>query len=198
MDYSALLDAASAYAQRLSIVVATRELAATTAAEFDGSSVTLNRQVDEEWRAYYLVHSLGSVVAWRVDSMGVRAMFHELRDAKTTRQTDPGRLAKAVDEFRAFEIRASEYGVQILNDIDAAWVIPSFSLFFRADLESITMFHRDGRAPVWKEFLARWRSDVAAGLRELEPFSLRTIPDVPPVAIERQEVLLERGGHRTQ
>jgi hypothetical protein len=198
MDFSALLDAASAYARRLGIVVATRELAPTTAAEFDAASVTLNGQLDEEWRACYLVHSLGSIVAWRVDARGVRAMFHELRDAKTTRETDPARLDKALDNFRAFETRASEYGAQILNDIDAAWAIASFSLFFRADLESITMFHRDGRAPVWKDFLARWRSDVAAGLRELEPFRSRAVPDVPPVAIDKQEVLLERGGRRTE
>jgi len=192
-DFVELVGRVTAWAARRGILVSSRVFPLNKAAEFDGQSVVLNPQHDEQSRAFYLVHSLGSIVGWSLDVDGVRALFDELRDAKHGRTTEPMRLDDAVGRFRQFEERASEYSVQILTDVDSAWAIPSFSLFFRADLEAMTIFHRTGRAPVWPDFLAQWQEAVATGRRALELFAPREIPPFVPRSFPKQEVMQERG-----
>jgi hypothetical protein len=166
-----------------------------TPAVFDGPSITVNAIHDAETRSFYLVHSFGSIVAWTDDLPGVAAMFRELRAAKKTRDADPDRLERALQPFRAFETRASEYSVWVLEQIGHPEAIEPFSVFFRADLEAITIFHRTGRAPVWPEFFAAWKADIATGRRVVEPFTPRPVPaGFRPVRIETQEVEQERDG----
>jgi hypothetical protein len=192
-DFVELIDRVTACAARHGILVSSRPFPLGKAAEFDGQSVVLNSQHDEQSRGFYLVHSLGSIVGWSLDVEGVRALFDELRDAKHVRTAEPAHLESAVQRFRQFEEGASEYSVQILQDVDCAWAIASFSLFFRADLEAMTIFHRTGRAPVWPDFLAQWKEDVATGRRVLELFTPREIPPFAPRPFPKQEVMQERG-----
>jgi hypothetical protein len=180
------------YVKSRGIDVRRREMDLETPAVFDGLSITLNPRHDEESLAWYLVHSFGSIAGWCVDLAGTTRVFHELRDAKGTKAQDPARLERAIARFRAFEERASRYSVQVLADSGHADAIRPFSLFFRADLEAITQFHRDGRAPVWPEFLERFRAEVADGRRPLVPFAPLPIPPFQPTRIERQEVKQER------
>jgi hypothetical protein len=100
-------------------------------------------------------------------------------------------LERALAPFRAFEVRASEYAVWVLDQVGAAGVVAAYSTFFRADLEAITIFHRTGRAPVWRPFLARWKASM-----DCAPFTPRPVPVFRPVPIERQEVKqqIEKGG----
>ncbi len=92
------------------------------------------------------------------------------------------------------EERSSEYSVHVLDDIGHAWAIPSFTLFFRADLEAMTIFHRHGHAPIWPDFLSRWKTEVASGDRRIQPFAPRPVPKFQPVHFETQAVKQERDG----
>ena len=171
-----------------------RDLPIETPAEFDGVSITLNARYEELSRAYYLAHSFGSIVGWSLDVAGTQRMFDELRDAKDTRSRDPARFETALTRFRAFEERASQYSVSVLEAVGHAWAIPGFTLFFRADLEAIAMYHRHGRAPVWPAFLARWQQEVQAGRRVIEPFAPAPVPPFSAVRFEKQSVKQERDG----
>src|SRR5437763_1639114 len=66
------------------------QLPRNQAGEFDGLSVTMNSDYPLEERCYYLVHSLGSIVDWSIDSAGVQRLFDDLRSAKQddARQSD--------------------------------------------------------------------------------------------------------------
>ena len=175
-------------------VTVERELPIETPAEFDGVSITLNTRHDEESLAYYLVHSFGSIVGWSLDTAGTQLMFDELRDAKTARTADPGRFERALEKFRAFEERASQYSVHVLDTVGYGWAVPGFTLFFRADLEAITIYHRESRAPVWSSFLRLWQRDAAAGRRIIEPFAPVPVPAFHAVCFEKQTVKQERDG----
>jgi hypothetical protein len=176
------------------IAVDQRELPIETPARFDGVSITLNPRHDVESLAYYLVHSYGSIAGWVLDLPGTRRMFDELREARASRREEASRFETALAAFRAFEERASQYSVATLAAVGHPWAIPSFTLFFRADLEAITQFHREGRAPVWPEFLRRWQQEAAAGVRVIVPFRPMAVPPFTPVAFEPQTVTQERDG----
>lgn len=176
------------------IAVDQQELPIETPARFDGVSITLNPRHDVESLAYYLVHSYGSIAGWVLDLPGTRRMFDELREAKASRSEDASRFETALAAFRAFEERASQYSVETLAAVGHAWAIPSFTLFFRADLEAITQFHREGRAPIWPEFLRRWQQEAAAGVRVIAPFTPVPVPPFTPVAFAPQTVTQERDG----
>ena len=111
---------------------------------------------------------------------------------------DPGRFEAALARFRAFEERASEYSVHTLGLVGHAWAIPAFTLFFRADLEAITIFHREGRAPIWSRFFHRVRDEAAAGARVVEPFMPVPVPPFRPVRFEPQVVKQERDGREDE
>ena len=193
LSFAELMAALQDYVRTRDVRVHSRAMTLERPAEFDGVSITINTRHDLESRCYYLLHSFGSIVGWSVDFDRVTAIFDTLRLAKASRELEPEALEEAIEAFRGFEERASEYGVFALHDLGCPSAVPGFSEFFRADLEAITEFHRRGRAPVWPEFLALWQSDIAAGRRVDRPFHSRPIPSFQPKPIERQEVTQERG-----
>ncbi len=95
--------------------------------------------------------------------------------------------------FRAFETESSEFAVWLLAELGHGDVIPSYTNFMRADLEALTEFHRTGKAPVWRDFFARWNEETADGRRLVLPYQAKQVPPFDPVRIEKQEVLQEQG-----
>lgn len=177
------------------IRVGEERLAAQKAGVFDGVSATMNSDHGPDERSFYLIHALGSMVRWSLSPADVQAMFDELRDAKKDRASDPARLERAIEAYRAFEIESSEFAVWLLAELGHADAIPSYTNFMRADLESLTQFHRTGRAPVWRDFFARWNDEAAQGRRHMAPFLPKPIPSFVPRRVEKQEILQEQGGH---
>ncbi len=161
---------------------------------FDGLSVTMNSDYGAEERTYYLVHALGSLVRWSQSRPAVQEMFEELCAAKESRETDPARLERAIENYRAFETELSEFAVWLLSVLGHADVECAYTNFMRADLEALSEFHRRGQAPVWGDFFARWCEEVASGRRRVLPYSPKSIPPFVPVRIENQEILQEQGG----
>lgn len=192
MDASQLLNDVCAWAAARGIRVDRRRLRPDQAGKFDGVSATLNSDYAAEELAYYLAHALGSVVRWSLSRDAVQAMFDELRAAKKDRP-DAARLERAVAAYRAFEVESSEYAVTLLAEAGHADAVPPYTNFMRADLEALTEFHRTGRAPVWRDFFARWKADVAAGRRAVAPFQARPVPPFTPARIEEQEILQRQG-----
>ena len=160
----------SAWAAAHGIAVGQRPLAPGTAGTFDGLSATMNSGYSAAERTYYFVHALGSVVRWSLSHDAVQAMFDELRGAKKDRAGDPDRLERAIDAYRAFEIESSEFAVWLLAELGHAAVVPSYTTFMRADLDALTEFHRTGKAPVWRDFFARWQEEIAAGRRQVQSY----------------------------
>jgi hypothetical protein len=80
----------------------------------------------------------------------------------------------------------------VLHEIRHADVVSPYSVFFRADIEAMTIFHRTGKEPRWPDFLADWKARVARGEIRVEPFRPKPVPRFRPVRIEKQEVLQER------
>jgi hypothetical protein len=181
-----------AWAETRGIRVRERRLKAEKAGEFDGVSFTMNSVFTPEERAYYFAHALGSVVCWSLSKPDVQTIFDELRDAK--KKADPDRLERAIMAYRAFEIESSEFAVWLLRDLGHADAVPSYTNFMRADLEALTEFHRNGVAPVWRDFFPSWNKDVTAGRKHVEPFTPKAIPAFSPVAIGTQEIIQERDG----
>lgn len=162
------------------------------AGEFNGVSATMNRTYGTEERLYYLVHALGSMVRWSWSRAEIQEMFDELRAAKKEKDQEPQRLERAIERYRAFEIESSEFAVWLLGELGHAGVVASYTNFMRADLEALTEFHRRGRAPVWRDFFARWNQEVAAGRRQVAAFAPKPIPAFTPVRTECQEILQEQ------
>jgi hypothetical protein len=185
---SALTTELASYVEGHCVAVCYRMMALDKPAEFDGLSITLNPRHDPDSLAFYLAHSFGSIAAWCADLPRVEAMFDDLREAKAVRSDNPNRLERALGPFRDFEARTSEFAVRVLHDIDRHQIVPDYTVFFRADIEAITIFHRTGRAPVWQTFLARWKDEVARGVRRVEPFAPREVPAFSPRRIDLQEV----------
>jgi hypothetical protein len=188
--YSDLADRAAQYGVR----VGARTLPPETPAVFDGPTVTLDPGYDLESRSYYLAHAVGSIAQWAVDHDRSRAVFGELRAAKAARQKDPARFERAVAEHQAFEERSSGHAVWLLTDLGHAWAIPSYTVFFRADLAAIAEFHRTGTAPVWCDFYPEWKRRAARGEVEVRPFDPRPVSAFRPVPIPKQEVVREEDG----
>ena len=185
---------ARAWAEAHGIKVEQRRLKAQKAGQFDGQSVTMNSEYGPEERLCYLVHALGSMVRWALSRAAVQEMFDELRAARKTRETDPARLEAAIARYRAFEIESSEFAVWLLAELGHAEAVPSYTNFMRADLEALSEFNRDGRAPVWRDFFARWNEEASQGRRQVLPFRPKPIPPFDPVRIENQEILQEQSG----
>ena len=188
-----LLTAAREAVASRGIRVSMQTMPRETPATFDGVSVTLNASHDPQSLAFYLLHSFGSIVRWCLDRTAVQTIFDELRDAKVE-STDTPRFERALEAFRRFEEQSSEHAVWTLAQIGHAGAIDDYTIFFRADIEAISAFHRTGRAPLWPSFLAEWREAVASGRRPLRPFAPRPVPGFTPLAIERQDVKQELDG----
>jgi hypothetical protein len=193
-SFERVYQAVRTWAEANGIEVLEERLAPEKAGVFDGTSVTMNSVCTAEERTYYFAHALGSIVRWSLSGPDVQAMFDELRSAKKTRAENPGRLEAAIERYRAFEIESSEFAVWLLTQLGHADAVPSYTNFMRADLEALTEFHRRGRAPVWRDFFARWNEQVACGERHILPYHPRAIPPFRPVRIEKQEILQEMDG----
>lgn len=170
------------------IALAWRPSKPEQAGSFDGVSVTLNADYSKEEQTYYLAHALGSIVLWSLNRPAVQSMFDELRAAKDDKANVTG-LERAIGAYRDFETESSELGAGVLAKLGYGAVIPPYSNFMRADLEALTEFHRTGKAPVWREFFARWNEEVKTGCRRVKPFCEKAPPAFTPLLIERQEIL---------
>jgi hypothetical protein len=166
-----------------------RPLPREKAGEFTGKSIVMNSGFLAEDRLYYLTHAIGSIVRRSLSPKETQELFDELRDAKQQKQTDPQRLERAIDRYRAFETESSEYAVWLLNHCGYPGVIGSYTNFMWADLEAMTQLHRTGRAPVWPTFFRQWNDEVTGGRRQVPPFQPKSIPSFDPIETEKQDIL---------
>lgn len=157
--------------------------------EFDGPSITLNPVHDREALGYYLAHSFGSIYQWSTDYARARKVFDELRDAK--RAGAAAEFGRALTAWRLFEQTSSDHAVWVLHEIGHADIIDPYTLFFRADIEAMTIFHRSGKEPRWPDFYTEWKRAVERGDIRVEPFRPKPVARFQPVRIEKQEVLQE-------
>jgi hypothetical protein len=171
------------------VLVRLRTLEVEKPGEFDGPSITINPKHDREACCYYLAHSFGSIYQWSTDFERAQKVFEDLRDAKRKKRRG---FEDALEAWRRFEESSSEHAVWMLGEIGHADSIDPYTVFFRADLEAMTVFHRTGKEPRWPDFFAEWKQKVATGELQVEPFQPRTIAPFTPVRIEKQEVLQER------
>lgn len=166
-----------------------RQLEVEKPGEFDGPSITINPVHDREACCFYLAHSFGSIYQWSTDSERARAVFDDLRDAKRKAGSE---FEQALKAWRAFEQTSSAHAVWVLAEIGHGKVIEPYTVFFRADIEAMTLFHRTGKEPPWPEFFAGWKDRVTKGEVRIEPFQPKPIRPFTPIRIEKQEVLQER------
>ncbi len=157
--------------------------------EFDGPTITINPAHDSTACAYYLAHSFGSIYQWSTDFTRARKVFEALRDAKADKST---RFESALEAWRLFEQTSSDHAVWTVAQIGRAEAVEPYTVFFRADIEAMTIFHRTGKEPRWPDFFADWKQKVAAGEIRIDPFRPKPVARFRPVRIEKQEVLQER------
>ena len=194
MKFEELLTDLQTRASEYGIHIRSKELAVDKPGEFDGFTITLHPGYDLQSRCFYLAHAFGSIAQWSVNYGEARGIFDSLRDAKKAKSTDPHVFRRALREYLAFEETSSDHAVWLLDDLDHHWAIEPYTLFFRADLESMAQFHETGVAPVWYKFFAYWKEKVRSGQLTVIPFKPRPIPEFKPVRIPLQEVLQEVDG----
>ena len=156
---------------------------------FDGPSITINPVHDREAASYYLAHSFGSIYQWSTDFERAQEVFNDLRDAKKGQGAE---FEHALDAWRTFEQTSSDHAVWVLGEIGHSDVIDAYTVFFRADIEAMTIFHHTGKEPRWPEFFADWKEKVARGEIRIEPFRPKPVGRFRPLKIEKQEVVQER------
>ena len=191
VSFQRLFAVLTSYVESHGVAVCCQKMDEEIPGEFDGLTITINLMHDLESRCYYLVHSFGSVVEWSLDVDGAYAVFEDLRVAKATQLSDPSRFERALKRFCNLEERASEYAVWVLAAIGYHAVIRAYTEFFRADVESMTIFHREGAAPPWSEFFIEWKARVACGEKQVAPYAPRAVPPFRPVRIQQQQVVQE-------
>ena len=157
--------------------------------EFDGPTITVNPKHDREALGFYLAHSFGSIYQWSTDFEHAQKIFNALRDAK--RSAGSG-FETALEEWRRFEATSSDHAVWVLGEIGHPDAIDAYTVFFRADTEAMTVFHRTGKEPRWPEFFADWKEKVARGEIRIAPFTPKPVARFRPLTIEKQEVVQER------
>ena len=163
--------------------------------EFDGPTITINPKHDREAASFYLAHSFGSIYQWSTDFEHAQKVFNELRDAKGERDAmgrDEGRFESALRAWQLFEQTSSDHAVWTLEHIGYAGTVEPYTVFFGADIEAMTIFHRTGKEPPWPDFFAEWKQKVASGEIRVEPFRPKPVARFRPALIEKQEVLQER------
>jgi hypothetical protein len=180
------------FVESLGVRVVQREMNIETPGEFDGLTVTINPKHDQAAACFYLAHSFGSIVLWSTDFAGAQTVFDDLRDAKQRRQQEPAAFELMLARYRDFEQSSSEYAVWVLGHIGHARWVEEYTLFFRADIEAMTVFHRTGKAPRWPDFLSEWKQKSVSGEIRVEPFRPKPVPVFRPLRIEQQKVLQER------
>jgi hypothetical protein len=159
---------------------------------FDGLTIAINPEHDRRAAAYYLAHSFGSIVQWSTRREVAQRVYDDLRKAKERRQQEPARFDDALEHYRAFEQLSSEHAVWMLARVGHEEVIADYTMFFRADIEAMTILHCTGKEPPWPEFYAEWRAKVAAGEIQIEWFEPKPFAPFRPLRIEHQEVVQER------
>jgi hypothetical protein len=185
-------------AESYGVSVGEASLSKDKAGQFDGLSITINSDNKPEECAFFLAHSLGSVARWALASEASRAIYTELRQAKEDKQGAPDRFARALAAFCAFEETTSEHAVWLLADLDFAEAVGFYTLFARADLEAMVIFHRTGSVPSWASFFARWKKKAARGEWVVSPYRPRPIPPFRPVKIETQEIVQKKEGTESE
>src|SRR4029079_2659599 len=131
--------------------------------EFDGLTIAINPLHHPESRSYYLAHAFGSIVQWSTDFERAQKVFDELRTATARRQKQPDRFEEALRAYRRFEQTSSEHAVWVLEQTCHRRAVRPYTIFFRADLEAMTIFHRTGHTPRWPEFYAQWKRRAKSG-----------------------------------
>lgn len=194
LDWVQVYDKLRRRIELFGVKVESRPLGFETTGVFDGLSITTNTAYDLETRCHNIAHSLGHIVQWSLDYSRHATLYTELYAAKAQKPSDPAGLEQALLRFRDYEEEASEYAAWLLIDTGNAEALPAFTLFARADIEAIVGFHRDGMAPLWKDYFAGWQSRLTGGQMLLQPFAPRPIPPFTPRAIEPQEVIQEVDG----
>jgi hypothetical protein len=185
----ALFDDLRRFVTQHGVEVREREMDIEKPGEFDGPTITINPVHDQRACAYYLAHSFGSIYQWSTDFERARKVFDEMRDAKRDRGP---RFEAALEAWRLFEQTSSEHAVWVLGEIGRAESIDPYTVFFRADIEAMTVFHRTGKEPRWPDFFAEWKERVARRDVQIEPFRPKPVARFRRVRIEKQEVLQER------
>jgi hypothetical protein len=180
------------FIESFGVSVRLKDMDIETPGEFDGLSVTINPKHHRESGCFYLAHSFGSIFQWSTDFARAQGIFDDLRDAKKRRQEDATEFDIALVRYRRFEEASSEHAVWMLCQVGHADAVEPYTVFFRADLEAMTIFHRAGKAPPWPEFFSDWKQKVASGEIAIQPFEPRPVSRFQPVRIEQQEVLQER------
>jgi hypothetical protein len=171
------------------VAVRPREMDVETPGEFDGPTITINPVHNREALSYYLAHSFGSIYQWSSNFEHAQNVFDALRDAK--KGTRP-HFEQALERWRRFEEVSSEHAVWVLGEVGHAHAIDPYTVFFRADIEAMTIFHRTGKEPRWPDFFADWKEKIARGEIRLDPFRPKPVGRFTPVPIEKQEVVQER------
>jgi hypothetical protein len=182
-----ILDDLAQFVRSCGIDLRTRNMNVEKPGEFDGPSLTINPKHDRQALSFYVAHALGSIYQWSTDFEHSQKVFNDLREAKKT-----DRFETALERWRLFEQSSSDYAVWVLDHIGHADAIERYTVFFRADIEAMTIFHRTGKEPRWPDFFAEWRQKVARGEIRVEPFHPKPMAAFKPVKIEKQEVLQER------
>ena len=157
--------------------------------EFDGPTITINPKHDPQALCFYLAHSFGSIYQWSTDFERAQKVFNNLRDAKKDNGAD---FERALEAWRTFEQTSSEHAVWVLEKIGHADAIAPYTVFFRADIEAMTVYHRTGKEPQWPDFFADWKRKVERGEIRINPFTPKPIARFRPRRIEKQEVVQER------
>ena len=190
-DLERLNDELVKRAARYGIKVGHADLDEKVPGEFDGPTITLNKEYDAAERAFYLAHSIGSIAEWSIHFDRSRQVFDELRQAKRERTSNAARLQRALSAYLAFENTTWEFAVWLLEDTGHGRFVAAFTNFGRADMEAMRVFHTTGKAPVWREFFAQWNEQVRQGSRTLTPLAARPIPEFQAVKIPKQEIVQE-------
>jgi hypothetical protein len=193
-DWAVVYERLRASCAARGVRVLEREMEPETTGVFDGPTIVTNTAYDLETRCHNVAHSLGHIAQWSLDHDAHHRLYERLYAAKAASANDPEPLRLALESFRAYEEEASQYAAWLLGEAGCDDALPAFTNFARADIEAIVGFHRDGIAPVWREFFAGWNDDVTLGRRQSQPFEPKPIPPFTPRLITPQEVIQEVDG----
>ena len=173
-----LFDNLESFVSSHGIRVRLREMDLEKPGEFDGPTITINPVHDRQACCYYLAHSFGSIYQWSTDSEHARTVFEDLRDAKKAPRRG---FEEALEQWRRFEQVSSDHAVWVLAETGHPEAVDPYTVFFRADIEAMTVFHRTGKEPPWPEFFASWKDKVAKGEIQIEPFQSKPMGRFTPV-----------------
>jgi hypothetical protein len=190
-DIEKLYDELVNRAKRFGITVGQSVLDAEVPGEFDGPTITLNRDYDAVERAFYLAHSIGSIAEWSLHRTRSQQIFEELQQAKQKKTSDRARFERALAAYLSFENNTWELAVWLLRETGHEEFLAAFTNFGRADMEAMRVFHNTGKAPVWREFFAAWNEQVRQGARAVIRFAEHPIPVFQAIRIPKQEIVQE-------